>query len=66
VARGGIPPELVKLHWFRRVEDGFTEISSADLDEAGTFGDWPEDFSEVHLESTGDFLDASFDFAEKK
>ncbi|MBV9614082.1 MAG: AAA family ATPase, partial [Ktedonobacteraceae bacterium] len=47
VAEGKLPPELVKLHWFQLLEDGSTQITSADLDETGAFGDWPEDFAEV-------------------
>src|SRR5207237_300497 len=39
VAQGKIPNELVKLHWFTRNERGETTISSADLDQAGTFGE---------------------------
>ena len=30
-------------------------------DEAGRFGDWPEDFDEVHLNAQSEFLDASLD-----
>jgi hypothetical protein len=44
VAEGLLPPEKVKLHWFQRNKDGATEIRSADLDNAGAYGDWPEDF----------------------
>jgi len=39
VAEGKILPDLVKLHWFKRRDDGVTEVSSADLDETGAFGD---------------------------
>ena len=49
VAEGDLPPELVKLHWFARREDGITEVASADLDEAGAYGEWPEDFADVSL-----------------
>ena len=60
VASGKLPPELVKLHWFtRKPEDGSTEIHSADLDERGAFGDWPEDFDEVALETERQYLDAA-------
>jgi putative AbiEii toxin of type IV toxin-antitoxin system len=59
VARGELPPELVKLHWFSRSDkNGATEIRSADLDENGAFGDWPTDFDEVELGSENDYLDA--------
>ena len=59
VAEGKLSPELVKLHWFKRSNDGGTEISSTDLDEAGAFGDWPEDFAEVSLEAESRYLDAA-------
>ena len=51
VAEGKLPPDHVALHWFKRGEDGATTVTSADLDEAGAFGDWPEDFADVDLES---------------
>ncbi len=59
VAEGKLPPELVKLHWFTMQEDGSTRITSADLDETGAFGDWPEDFATVTLESEDRYLDAA-------
>ncbi len=59
VAEGKLPPELVKLHWFTMQEDGSTKITSADLDETGAFGDWPEDFATVTLESEDRYLDAA-------
>jgi hypothetical protein len=59
VAEGTLSPELVKLHWFTRRKDGGTEIISADLNEAGAFGDWPEDFAEVALEAESRYLDAA-------
>jgi len=59
VAEGKLPPELVKLHWFTLQEDGSTKITSADLDETGSFGDWPEDFATVTLDSEDRYLDAA-------
>ena len=59
VAEGKLPPELVKLHWFERGDDGATTIRSADLDEGGAFGDWPEDFGDVSLNAQDRFLDAA-------
>lgn len=59
VAEGKLPPELVKLHWFTQLEDGSTKITSADLDETGAYGDWPEDFDTVTLDSEGRYLDAA-------
>ena len=58
VAEGDLPPELVKLHWFTRREDGTTEVDSVDLDEAGTYGDWSVDFDDVSLNVQSRFLDA--------
>jgi predicted ATPase len=59
VAKGHLAPDLVKLHWFKRnPEDGVTAMSTADLDQNGAFGDWPEDFDEVHLGAEKDYLDA--------
>ncbi len=58
VAEGKLAPELVKLHWFER-RNGRTEITSRDLDEAGAFGDWPEDFADVTLEAESRYLNAA-------
>ena len=58
VAEKDLPPELVKLHWFSRNKDGITEVSSVDLDEAGTYGEWPMDFDDVSLNLQSRFLDA--------
>ena len=59
VAEGNLDPDLVKLHWFsRKSDDGTTSIQSADLDEKGAWGDWPEDFGEVELMAEGAYLNA--------
>ena len=59
VAEGSLSPDIVKLHWFQRGEDGITEVRSADLDKAGAFGDWPEDFADIEIESEKSYLDAA-------
>ncbi|VXD11235.1 conserved hypothetical protein [Planktothrix serta PCC 8927] len=59
VAEDKIKPDKIKLHWFTRDQEGCTNITTADLDQAGTFGDWPEDFSEVDLEEESRYLDAA-------
>ncbi len=59
VAEGKLDPAIVKLHWFSRRADGSTEVRSADLDESGAFGDWPEDFGQVELEAQSRYLDAA-------
>ena len=58
VAEGNLSPELVKLHWFIRGEDGATKIDTADLDEMGAYGDWPEDFDDVDLKAQSRYLNA--------
>jgi len=60
VAEDRLASEKVKLHWFeRRHSDGCTQIKSADLDKAGAFGDWPQDFGEVELMAENRYLDAA-------
>ena len=60
VAEGVIAPDLVGLNWFIRNEKtGTTRIESAELDRAGRFGDWPEDFDEVALKSESRYLSAA-------
>jgi len=59
VARGELAADLVKLHWFKRSpDDGVTKMFTADLDQNGAYGDWPEDFDEVHLDAEKAYLDA--------
>jgi hypothetical protein len=58
VAEKKLDPTLVKLHWFTR-EKGCTQIVSTDLDDSGAFGDWPEDFARVALETERRYLDAT-------
>ena len=59
VAEGNLSPELVKLHWFTRGENGATKIDTADLDEAGAYGDWPEDFDDVDLKAQSRYIKAA-------
>jgi predicted ATPase len=60
VAEGTIDPGEVGLNWFRRdLKSGITTIQTAELDEAGRFGDWPEDFDEVALETENRYLSAA-------
>ena len=59
VAEGHLSPALVKLHWFTRNEDGATKVNIADLDEAGAYGDWPEDFDDVDLKAQSHYIKAA-------
>ncbi len=60
VAEGNIPAENVGLYWFsRNGATGATNVTKGILDKAGSFGDWPEDFGEINLETQARFLDAA-------
>ncbi|MEG6586880.1 AAA family ATPase [Dendrosporobacter sp. 1207_IL3150] len=56
VAKKEIPHGLVKLHWFNKLQNGITEVSSADLDRNGAFGEWPEDFDDIALMAEMEYL----------
>lgn len=58
IAEGKLRPEAVKLHWFERDEEGVTRVHTAELDEEGTFGNWPVDFSDVAMDAMDAYLDA--------
>lgn len=62
IAEDFLDSSLVKLHWFQRNEIGETTITSANLDEVGAFGNWPQDFGDVILDVEQHYLDV----AEKK
>lgn len=60
VAEAKLKQDKVSLNWFKRNElSGKTECVAGNLDKSGAFGDWPEDFDEITLESEKRFLDAS-------
>ncbi len=56
VAEARLDPDLVKLHWFRLNDEAVTEVSTADLDRDGAFGDWDADFADVELEAESRYL----------
>lgn len=58
VAEDYLPSELVRLNWFTRRSDGTTKIDSANLDNLGRFGDWPEDFADTALSLQNRYLTA--------
>ena len=59
VAQGKLDPKKVILHWFTRdPSTGSTTVTSAELDDKGAYGKWPEDFDETALSSNKDYLDA--------
>jgi hypothetical protein len=60
VAERMMEPDHVGLNWFSRSEaDGTTRIQRAELDEAGRFGEWPEDFDDVALQAESRYLSAA-------
>jgi AAA domain, putative AbiEii toxin, Type IV TA system/AAA ATPase domain len=59
VAEDKLDPGAVKLHWFTRQPDGSSRVTSADLDETGAFGDWPEDFGSTTLGMANRYLSAA-------
>jgi predicted ATPase len=59
VAEDKLDPNAVKLHWFSRQSDGSSKVISADLDETGAFGDWPEDFGSIALDMANRYLSAA-------
>jgi predicted ATPase len=61
-----ISPRQVGLHWFERDDLGVTKVTSAELDDAGAFGDWPEDFGQTILASEDRYLSAAVPRIEKK
>jgi hypothetical protein len=59
VAQDKISNDKVILHWFERdQETGLSTVNTAKPDAAGRVGDWPEDFSDVELGASNDYLDA--------
>lgn len=59
VAQGRISPDKVGFNWFARdAQTGFSRITPADLDDCGRFGEWPEDFGDVSIETANDYLNA--------
>ncbi len=59
VAQGKLDKDRVRLHWFRRDRRGVTRVRTAELDESGSYGDWPEDFADAELGLQQRFLDAT-------
>lgn len=59
IAEGRLPPRDLSLNWFNRdPRTGFLKISTADVDSAGRFGNWPVDFDDVARDADWAYLDA--------
>lgn len=59
VAKKSLDKALVKLHWVTRDNKGDTTVDTADLDDAGAYGAWPQDFEATELEAEQDYLSAA-------
>ncbi|NJL32227.1 MAG: AAA family ATPase [Phycisphaerales bacterium] len=58
VALENFSPRDIKLHWFHRDDQGITNLTTAELDENGAYGQWPEDFGDTELRLEQRYLDA--------
>lgn len=58
IATGRLSKEDAAMHWLRRSEEGETTVSTAELDDKGAYGDWPEDFDDTELQAESAYLDA--------
>jgi predicted ATPase len=59
VAKQELAKELVKLHWVERDAKGDTTVTTRELDNAGAYGDWPQDFEATEMAVEQDYIDAA-------
>lgn len=59
VAKKQLDKQLVKLHWVERDVKGNTTVTTSDLDDAGAYGSWPQDFEETEMAAEQDYIDAA-------
>jgi len=58
IASGSLRKEDVAMHWLTRNEQGETTVTTAELDDNGAYGNWPEDFDDTELQAEQAYLDA--------
>jgi len=59
IALGSISNDDVSLNWFSRDSvTGYSQLSVADLDNKGRFGDWPVDFDEISSDADMAYIQA--------
>ena len=58
IATGKLRKEDVAMHWFTRDDRGRTTVATAELDDDGAYGTWPEDFDDTELQAEQAYLDA--------
>ena len=59
VANGRLDPKHVGLNWFSLDKQGHSVIHQAELEQDGSFGDWPVDFLDVEWSAQRQYLDAA-------
>ena len=59
IGRRELEASKVALHWFALDSDGFTQITSGQPDEHGRTGDWPEDFADIEMHASSQFIRAA-------
>ncbi len=59
VASQQLDKDAVKLHWIARDLKGQTQITTGGLDEAGAYGDWPQDFESTEMDAEQAYIDAA-------
>ena len=59
VARGKLDHSDVTLHWFTLDKEGFTSVTAVKPDEHGRTGDWPEDFADIEMNASSQFIRAA-------
>ena len=59
VADGAISADSVGLHWFSLGDNGFTSVDTREPDEHGRTGDWPEDFADIEMHASSEFIRAA-------
>jgi predicted ATPase len=57
IAKKELSKEDVAMHWLQRDEHGETTVQTAELDDNGAYGDWPEDFDKTELDAAREYLD---------
>ena len=58
IATGELRKEDVAMHWLVRNDKGETTVTTAELDDNGAWGKWPEDFDDTELQAEQAYLDA--------
>lgn len=59
VAKGTLSARNLSMNWFSRdAETGAQQVTVAELDNKGRFGDWPLDFDDISHEADWKYLDA--------